>query len=125
MSRAVKIPDAAHPITIRPTGSRVTVRVGGVKVAETASALSLAESSYPVVQYIPLEDVDQSLLSRTATESYCPFKGEASYYTVTTPDGSAEADIIWTYDQPYEAVKEIAGHVAFYANRADITVDAA
>src|SRR5215469_12999877 len=122
MARPVKIPDATHPITIRPTAGRVTVRIGGVKVAETASALSLAESSYPVVQYIPIEDVDQSLLSRTATESYCPFKGEASYYTVTTPDGSAEADIIWTYDQPYEAVKEIAGHVAFYANRADITV---
>jgi uncharacterized protein (DUF427 family) len=124
MARPVKIPDATHPITIRPTLGRVTVHVGGVKVAETDSALSLAESSYPVVQYIPLEDVDQSLLSRTATESYCPFKGEASYYTVTTPDG-AEADVIWTYEQPYEAVKEIAGHVAFYANRADITVAAA
>ena len=122
MARPVKIPDATHPITIRPTAGRVTVHVGGVKVAETDSALSLAESTYPVVQYIPLEDVDQSLLSRTATESYCPFKGEASYYTLTTPGGAAEADIIWTYEEPYEAVKEIAGHVAFYANRADITV---
>src|SRR5215469_2333836 len=101
MTRAVKIPDATHPITIRPTGSRVTVRVGGVKVAESDSALSLAEASYPVVQYVPIADVDQSLLRRT------------------------ETDLIWTYEQPYPAVSEIAGHVAFYGNRAEITVDPA
>ena len=122
MDRAVKIPDATHPITVRPTGSRVTVRVGGVTVAESDSALSLAEASYPVVQYIPLGDVDQSLLRRTDSHTYCPYKGEASYYSVQTPDGEAETDLIWTYEEPYDAVAEIAGHVAFYANRADVTV---
>jgi uncharacterized protein (DUF427 family) len=122
MDRAVKIPDATHPITVRPTGSRVTVRVGGVTVAESDSALSLAEASYPVVQYIPLGDVDQSLLRRTDSHTYCPYKGEASYYSVQTPDGATEADLIWTYEQPYDAVAEIAGHVAFYANRAEVTV---
>ena len=124
MTRTVKIPDATHPITIRPTPARVTVRVGGAVVAETSSALSLAEASYPVVQYIPLADVDKSLLERTTTQSYCPYKGDASYYSVTTADGTTEADIIWTYEAPYEAVKEIAGHVAFYANRAEISIDA-
>jgi uncharacterized protein (DUF427 family) len=98
------------------------VRVGGVTVADTDRALSLAEASYPVVQYIPVEDVDQELLHRTATQSYCPYKGEASYYSVTTADGATEADIIWTYEAPYEAVKEIARHVAFYANRAEISI---
>lgn len=122
MSRAVKIPDATHPITIRPTGSRVTVRVGGVKIADSDNALSLAEASYPVVQYIPIADVDQSLLRRTGTQTYCPYKGDASYYTVQTPDGQTETDLIWTYEQPHPAVAEIAGHVAFYANRAEITV---
>lgn len=122
MSRAVKIPDATHPITIRPTGSRVTVRVGGVKVADSGSALSLAEASYPVVQYIPIADVDQSLLRRTDTRTYCPYKGDASYYTVQIPDGRTETDLIWTYERPYPAVAEIAGHVAFYPNRAEITV---
>ncbi len=122
MARPVRLPDATHPITIRPTGSRVTVTVGGVTVAATDRALSLAEASYPVAQYIPLEDVDQGLLHRTATQSYCPYKGEASYYSVTTPDGATEADIIWAYEDPYEAVKEIAGHVAFYPNRAEITI---
>jgi uncharacterized protein (DUF427 family) len=75
MTRTVKIPDASHPITIRPTGSRVTVRVGGTVIAETDGALSLAEASYPVVQYIPLADVHQSLLERTTSQTYCPYKG--------------------------------------------------
>jgi uncharacterized protein (DUF427 family) len=121
-TRTVLIPDATHPITISPTGSRVTVRVGGVTVAETERALSLAEANYPVVQYIPLEDVDQSLLDRTTTQTYCPYKGDASYYSVKTPDGTAETDLIWTYEHPYPSVAEIAGHVAFYPNRAEITV---
>ena len=125
MSRTVKIPDETHPITVRPTGARVTVRLGDVTVAETDNALSLAESTYPVAQYIPLADVDQSLLQRTKTQSYCPYKGDASYYSVTTPDGTTEADVIWTYEQPYDAVKEIAGYVAFYPNRAEITVEPA
>jgi uncharacterized protein (DUF427 family) len=122
MTRAVKIPDATHPITVRPTGSRVTVRIAGVTVAESDRALSLAEASYPVVQYIPIGDVDRSVLQRTDTQTYCPYKGDASYYTVRTPDGQTETDLIWTYEQPYEAVAEIAGHVAFYANRAQVTV---
>jgi uncharacterized protein (DUF427 family) len=125
MTRTVKIPDATHPITIRPTGARVTVRVGGAVVAETDSALSLAESSYPVVQYIPLGDIDQALLERTTTQTYCPYKGDASYYTVKVPGGSAETDVIWTYEHPYPSVAEIAGHVAFYPDRAEVTVDPA
>jgi uncharacterized protein (DUF427 family) len=122
MARTIKIPDDTHPITIRPTGSRVTVRVGRVTVAETDRALSLAESTYPVAQYIPIEDVDQSLLDRTTTQTYCPYKGDASYYTVKTPDGTVEADVIWSYEHPYPSVAEIAGHVAFYPNRAEITI---
>lgn len=122
MARPVKIPDATHPITVRPTGSRVTVRVGGVTVAESDGALSLAEASYPVVQYIPIADVDASVLRRTHSQTYCPYKGEASYYSVELPDGRSETDLIWTYEHPYDAVAEIAGHVAFYSNRAEITV---
>ena len=125
MTRTVKIPDATHPITIRPTGSHVTVRLGGSVVAETDRALSLAEASYPVVQYIPLDDVDQSLLDRTTTQTYCPYKGDASYYTVQTPGGHTEADVIWTYEHPYPSVAEIGGHLAFYGNRAEITIDQA
>ena len=122
MSRTVKIPDETHPITVSPTGAHVTVHVGGVKIAETDGALSLREASYPAIQYIPLKDVDQSVLQRTETHTYCPYKGEASYYSVRTPDGTAETDLIWFYDEPYDAVARIAGHVAFYPDRAEVTV---
>jgi uncharacterized protein (DUF427 family) len=125
MSRTVLIPDASHPITIRPTGSRVTVRVDGAVVAQSDAALSLAEASYPVVHYIPLADVNQPLLERTTTQTYCPYKGDASYYSVTTPDGGTQADLIWSYEHPYPSVAQIAGHVAFYPDRAEITVDPA
>ena len=123
MTRTVKIPDTTHPITIRPTGSRVTVRVGDAVIAQTDEALSLAEASYPVVQYIPLADVNQSLLERTTTQTYCPYKGDASYYSVTTPDGTTQPDVIWTYEHPYPAVAEIAGHVAFYPDRTQVSID--
>jgi uncharacterized protein (DUF427 family) len=125
MTKTVKIPDASHPITVTPTPGWVTVRLGGTVIARTDRALSLAESSYPVVQYIPLADVDQSRLERTGTQTYCPYKGDASYYSVTSSAGETETDVIWTYEQPYQSVAEIAGHVAFYPNRAEITVDPA
>jgi uncharacterized protein (DUF427 family) len=122
MTRPVKIPDATHPITVRPTGAHVTVRVGGVTVATSDRALTLTEAAYPVVQYIPIEDVDQGMVHPTDTETYCPYKGDASYYSVTTPDGTTEEDIIWTYEEPYDAVSDIARHVAFYPNRAEVSV---
>ena len=104
-----------HPITITPTGGRVTVTVNGRVVAETTDALTLQESTYPAVQYLPLADVDPAVLTRSATTSHCPYKGDAAYYHV----GDVE-DVIWTYEQPYPAVAEIAGRVAFYPDKADI-----
>jgi uncharacterized protein (DUF427 family) len=92
-----------HPITVTPTGWHVVVRAGDQVIAETDRALTLEEASYGPVQYVPLEDVDPAVLSRTDHESYCPYKGEASYYTVTTPAGALE-NVIWTYDEPYDAV---------------------
>jgi uncharacterized protein (DUF427 family) len=124
MSRPVLEPTTEHPITVEPTRGRVTARVGGTIVADTSSALTLREAAYPAVQYIPLADVDQSLLSRSATSTYCPFKGDASYYSVRIPGGEVLEDVIWTYEHPYPAVAGIAGHVAFYADRAEVTVDA-
>ena len=124
MSRPVLEPTTEHPITVEPAKGRVTVRVGGKVVADTSSALTLREAAYPAVQYIPLADVDQSLLSRSAASTYCPFKGDASYYSVRIPGGEVLEDVIWTYEHPYPAVAGIAGHVAFYADRAEVTVDA-
>lgn len=118
----IKEPNAGHPITIEPNPSRVQVRVNGELIADTTAALALREASLPVVQYIPLADVVQERLTRTDTSSYCPFKGEASYYSVTTTAGDTVADAIWTYEQPYPAVAAITGHVAFYPNKAEITL---
>ena len=120
--REVLEPSAGHPITIEPTGGRVQVRVNGELVADTTAALVLQEATLPAVQYIPLADVDQNRLTRTETSTYCPFKGDASYYSVTTSAGDTVDDVIWTYEQPYPAVAVIAGHVAFYPNKAEISV---
>ncbi|HYB38682.1 MAG TPA: DUF427 domain-containing protein [Mycobacterium sp.] len=122
--RIVLEPSTEHPITIEPTKGRVRVRVNGEIVADTYSALRLQESTYPAVQYIPMSDVVQDVLARTDTKTYCPFKGEASYYSVTTAGGDTVDDVIWTYEQPYPAVAAIAGHIAFYPDKAEISVDA-
>jgi uncharacterized protein (DUF427 family) len=122
-ARPVLEPTAEHPITIEPNNRRVTVRVNGELIADTRAALTLQEANYPAVQYIPFGDVDQSRLQRTDAATYCPFKGDASYYSVKTAAGETVDDVIWTYERPYPAVAAIAGHVAFYPDRAAITVE--
>ncbi|CAN3131485.1 DUF427 domain-containing protein [Mycobacterium sp. smrl_JER01] len=119
--RPVLEPTAAHPITIVPTGRHVVVTVNGDVVAETDAALTLQEASYPAVQYIPIGDVQGDRLSPSATATYCPFKGDAEYFDITA-GGDTIADAIWTYRNPYPAVAQIAGHVAFYADKADVSV---
>ncbi|HEX7321660.1 MAG TPA: DUF427 domain-containing protein [Mycobacterium sp.] len=120
--RPILTPTAEYPITVTPTGRRVTVTVNGEVVADTDAALTLQESRHAAVQYIPLSDVNQAMLSRSDTASYCPFKGDAGYFHVTTAAGETVADAIWTYEQPFPAVAGIAGHVAFYPDKADISV---
>ena len=122
-SRPVLEPTAEHPITISPSRARVVVRVNGEVIADTHDALQLQESSYAAVQYIPIGDVVPDLLTRTDTSTYCPYKGEAGYYSVTTAAGDSVDDVIWFYEQPYPAVAAIAGHVAFYPDKADVSVE--
>ena len=69
-------------------------------------------------------DVDMSLLTRTQHTSHCPYKGDASYYSISV-DGRVAENAIWTYEQPFPGVTQIAGYMAFYPNRAEITVDPA
>ena len=111
-------PGPDHPITITPTSGRVVVTVAGKTVADSRNALTLQESNYPAVQYVPLADVDQSLLERTATESYCPYKGDASYYSIPA-GGDQTVDSVWEYQNPREAVAAVKDHVAFYPDRVD------
>lgn len=120
MSREIRTPGPDHPITVEKNPARVVVKVGDQVVADTTAALALRESNYPAVQYIPLADVDRSFLKDSDTTTYCPYKGDASYYTLVTGDGE-QTDVIWTYREPYPAVAEIAGHVAFYPDKVEIT----
>jgi uncharacterized protein (DUF427 family) len=116
--RPVLQPSPNHPITITPNHARVVVTVAGKVVADSRRALTLRESKYPPVQYIPMEDVDRTLLERTGTATYCPFKGDASYYSIPV-GGERSTDAIWEYKAPYDAVAEIKDHVAFYPDRVD------
>ncbi len=116
MNKAVKIPGPDHPITISLNPKRVRISLGGTVIAETTHALTLREASYPPVQYIPRSDANMKLLTKTAHSSYCPYKGDAGYFTINT-DGKTLENAIWTYEQPYDSVKEIAGHLAFYPDK--------
>jgi uncharacterized protein (DUF427 family) len=122
MDRTPKTPNDEHPISIQATHGRVLVRAGTTLIADTTNALTLREASYPAVQYVPLADIDPQVLRRSDSASYCPFKGDASYFTLVTADGEI-ADAVWTYEQPYPAVTQIAGHAAFYPDRVQISVE--
>lgn len=115
----IKIPGPDHPITIQPHEGRVIVRAGERVVANTEAALELAEANYPVVFYVPFDDIDREALKRSDTTTFCPYKGDASYFTVQTDDEVLE-DVAWSYEKPYDAVSEIRGHVAFYPDRVTI-----
>lgn len=114
-----KIPDASHPIIIEPSASRIRVTVGGRVVADSSQALTLRESNYPAVEYIPRKDVDMSLLERAQHSSYCPYKGDCSYYSIPS-GGDRTVNAVWTYEQPYPAVAQIAGYLAFYPSRVEM-----
>jgi uncharacterized protein (DUF427 family) len=118
MERPIKLPGPDHPITIEPNPARVVVTVEGRVIADTRSALTLREASYPAVQYVPRSDLDLSLLSRTNHASYCPYKGDAAYYSIPV-GGERSVNAVWTYEAPYDAVAAIRDHLAFYPDRVD------
>ncbi|MDE1991167.1 MAG: DUF427 domain-containing protein [Rhizobiaceae bacterium] len=116
--RVIKIPGPNHPITIEPNPGRVIVTLDGRVIADTREALTLYEAGYVPVQYIPRKDVDMVALTRSETTTYCPYKGEAAYFSIPT-GGERSVNAIWTYEAPYAAVTEIKDHLAFYPDRID------
>ena len=117
-SKPIKIPGPDHPITITPTKGRVTVSVNGKSVADTREALTLKEAADPLVQYIPRKDVDMTQLQRTAYQTYCPYKGECAYYSISA-GGERSVNAVWTYEAPYAAASAIREFLAFYPDRVD------
>jgi uncharacterized protein (DUF427 family) len=113
-----KVPGPDHPISIQHNRARVVVSVAGRVIADTRNALALSEADYPTVQYTPREDVDLSQLERTDHATYCPYKGDCSYYNIPA-GGKKSVNAVWSYEDPYPAVAQIKGHVAFYPDRVD------
>jgi uncharacterized protein (DUF427 family) len=116
--KTIKIPGPDHPITIERNPNRVVVTVAGRVVADTRDALILREAGYPAVHYVPRYDVDMVLLERTEHATYCPYKGECSYFSIPL-GGDRSANAVWTYEAPYAAVTLIKGYLAFYPDRVD------
>ena len=115
----MKLPGPDHPITITQNPRRVRVTAGDIVIAETSKALTLKEARYPAVQYVPRQDANMALLERTDRVTHCPYKGDASYYSVKA-DGKTLDNAIWTYETPFPAMTEISGHLAFYPDKVKI-----
>ena len=118
MTKEQLTPGPDHPITIEPTGQPVTVTAGDQIIARTDNALTLREASYPPIQYVPIDDVDPSALRPSDHETYCPYKGDASYYSIPA-GGDRSLNAVWTYENPFEAMAQIKDYVAFYPDRVD------
>jgi len=116
--KQIKNPGPDHPISIQHNHARVVVSVAGRVIADTRNALALREAEYPPVQYIPRKDVDFSPLERTDHATYCPYKGDCSYFSIPA-GGEKSVNAVWTYEDPYPAVAQIRGHVALYPDKVD------
>lgn len=121
-SKPIRIPGPDHPITIEPNPDRVIVKLDDKVIADSRNALTLREASYPPVHYIPRADVDVALLEPSTHQTYCPYKGNASYFSVRGGDARL-SNAVWSYEHPYDAVAEIADHLAFYPDRFTISAD--
>ena len=123
-TKPIMTPGPEHPITIERNPSRVVVTLGGKVIADTVDALMLREGRYPPVHYIPRKDVDMAALERTQHSTYCPYKGDASYYSIAA-GGDRSVNAVWTYERPHTAVAAIRDHLAFYPDRVDSIEEAA
>jgi uncharacterized protein (DUF427 family) len=116
----MKIPGPDHPITITPYRGRVAVRVEGRVIADTRAALRLTEASYPAAFYIPRADADMASFAPSDHHTYCPYKGECSYFSIP---GERGLNAVWSYEAPYPAVAAIKDHLAFYPDRVEIEAE--
>jgi uncharacterized protein (DUF427 family) len=111
-----------HHITLHEHPGRVEVSLGGTVLASSDRVTVLEETGLPPRHYFPRDDVHMSLLEATRTETVCPFKGQASYWSATV-DGEEHHDLAWAYERPIDGMEGITGLVCFYEERVDTTVD--
>ena len=112
-----------YRVDLVPNGERVRVRFHGEVVADSRRTLSVQETKHEPVVYFPKDDVRSEFMERTDHETFCPFKGEASYWTLRVGDYASE-NTIWGYEDPFEEVAKLAGYVAFYSDRVDFEREA-
>ncbi|WP_095055013.1 DUF427 domain-containing protein [Pseudomonas sp. Irchel s3b2] len=109
----MKAPAPGNPIAISPQPGCVVVKFHGIQVASSTRTLVMHEANYPSVYYIPREDIAEQYFARTDHTSYCPYKGDASYFSLQIP-GHEGANAVWSYEHPKVSVAQIGGYVAFY-----------
>lgn len=115
----MKIPGPDHPITLTPAKTRWRAMFAGHVIADTRDAMVLKEAAYKPVVYFPREDVSLEYFSRTDRTTHCPYKGDAAYYTVLM-DGQFADNAVWTYEEPYPAMEQIRGRLAFYPDKIEV-----
>lgn len=103
---------SGYRVVLRPSAQRIRVRFGGETIADSAGAIVMNETRLPSVFYFPREDVRMDLLARTKHRTHCPFKGDASYWTLGADDEIAE-NVAWSYEDPYDEAADVKGYVAF------------
>jgi uncharacterized protein (DUF427 family) len=115
----MKQPGPDHPIEISPFGGRVRILYEGEMIADTSHARMVEEADYPAVFYIPRADAHMQWLVPSGRVTHCPYKGDASYFSLLA-HGKRARDAVWSYEDPYPAVADIAGHLAFYPDKVRI-----
>ncbi len=115
----MKLPGPDHPITIEAAAGRWRARFAGHVIADSANAVILREADYPLVIYFPREDVAMEYMSRTDRGTHCPYKGDASYFTIVM-DGQFAENSVWSYETPFPAMEAIADRLAFYTNKIEV-----
>ena len=116
-----------HRIRVKPAKARVRVKYDGELIADTTEAVAIEEmmgpdtsTVAPLIYYIPRKDVKTEKLVRTPKKTHCPFKGEATYYSLQ----KGGEDVVWSYEQPYDEMNAIKGRLAFYPDKVEIVADA-
>jgi uncharacterized protein (DUF427 family) len=104
-----------YRIATKPAGVRVRVKFEGDLIADTRDAVELKEGDYPAVYYVPRKDVRMDRLVRSSRQTYCPFKGTASYFSLK----NGPEDAVWSYEEPYDEMGVIKERLAFYPDKVD------
>jgi uncharacterized protein (DUF427 family) len=113
---------AGHKITTTPARLHVEVTLDGEKLAVSDRPVLLDETGLPTRYYLPREDVRMELLRPTELQTTCPFKGQASYWSVQV-GGEVHDDLVWSYETPIPAAAGIGSLMCFYPKRVELTVD--